>query len=1144
MLSIVKKSLLLFLSFVLVSVSSNGVNILTDSINSGGGVTFPYIESKIFIQNAERTVLFVSRDGCEECIKAAELRCGVLIQKNVSCTIYLLVNNELNLLTLVPVENSNIKGLMRPVNSNYKYVFYIHSSMNDLLENGETLELRSKLNEIESLVNGVNNKPKLIYLVSSDNNVETQYIYLGNGRISKLGGKSSYYAFLYNDHSNKVDSLSRSELRTIEQVRKEFIEVMSKMSEENIVEKRIDELATRIRTLDLIIKDSVGCTRCTRLGSTCNRCPKVVSYEVENVYYNLAKDNANRNISIESRLSKFIEKVSVSSLFVSSEASDRIPNMENSIKIGDIGDTEVQEEISSRLGPNCSDLSEKDIELVEKIIASFGSHFDFELKQDYDEVCIAVSKMNNLEGAKIQDDSHEQTNYSTETCSISLALSLGNFHPELISELGTLSPENESKLIALCSSVLDEESLEVSLPLPYYSISGSFKSPTGGKLNAALLLVKSVSEESVVSSILGENKCSYEDLFNGGWRFEKKLRVWVRGSDNKVPLPIMVRYGITVDGRLAAFSLEEKEIVEYQRGVDVLLTDPSYCGSISSVFSDRCSSPSHIAGIRAATNEFRENALAELEEARKNAELAEHNSKRASRMAAEAIVRYEEAAEDEIRAIELADIATKLRNYHDKKRLFTERAIELATLEGDLTVATEKRAEASLQAAEALRKATEAEAKRREASLSARLAAEKATDKIRNALDIQRQLKIKLREETKLRSAYDSAVVAEERLKLVYAEAQESLEKIIKEEKESSEKYEKEMALLLEEENRLKEFIKDNYTQRKSLMVKLADFNTIISAKYDESISTRITLINKIDLGKEDLKSRKAELDNVLRLSAEKSAELMTISSTIDEYEKILDRLRRPIKKGDDTLVDYDKYNELTVKLDGLKNVFEVITKKLETLSLAQEEMDKTIKAKEKELELLISGLEAIEDRIARFEYLKIKIEEKSKEAAELFAKEAALSEKIQEIERIRKRKTLEIERLAAQQASAKSDISSTLAARGAALGTVRATLKEIEQAKKENEEETKKFRERFVTLSREADESISDLERVKKSVCRAIDEEKKSDDDFLEKSKKAKKLKESELEAAEKYVSSSSSQPPVDPKTPPIPEIKLKRIE
>ncbi|KAH7650236.1 coiled coil [Cryptosporidium bovis] len=1141
---IVRKTLAILFSFALVSVSSNSLEALVGSITTGDGVTFPYIESKILVQNVERTVLFVSSDVCEECIKAAELRCGVLNEMNASCVVYLLVNNELNLLTLVPVEDSKVDGLMRPVNSNYKYVFRVNSSIDSFIAQGETSGLKEKLREIESLVNNANDKPKLIYLVFSENGVETQCVYLGDGRISKLGGRSNYYAFLYSGHSNKVNALSRTELRVIEQARRRFIEMLGELSEESLGEERVKELAARLRTLDLVIKDAEGCSGCGRLGSTCKRCPSVVSFEVEQVYYNLARANSRYSISIESRLSRFTERTSVASLFVASDAADRLPNFDNSIKINGIGDINSQSELSFRLGPNCSDLSEKDLELVEKIIASFSSYFSFGPKQDFDEICIAVSKMSKLENTNKNNDSEEPSTYSIDSCIISMALSLGNFYPEFISEFGTLSPENESKLIDLCSNVLGEESLEISLPLPRYSLSGSFRSPTGGKLNAAVLLLKSVSEEAVVSSILGEGKCSYEDLFNGGWKFERKLRVWTRVTNGKVPIPIMVRFGLTIDGKLAAFSMEERDIIGHQKGVDVLLTDPEYCTSHSSVIGDECTSSSDIDNLRVTTSKFRENALAELEQARKNAELAERNSKRASRIAAEAIVRCEEATEDEVRAIELADIATKLREYHDKKRVFTERAVELANLEERLTVATERRADASLLVADALEKATEAEARRRKASLDARDAAMKATEKIRNALEVQRQLKSKLSEKTKLKSAYDSAVVAEERLKAIYAEAQESLRKIIEEEKEASEKYSREMALLLEEESRLKKLIKESSAQRKSLLVKLADFNAIISAKYDESIITREKLAENIRARRDDLKTRKAELDAVLKLSGEKSTELMTVSSTIDEYEKVLSEMRHLARKNENALVDSSKYNEMTVKLDGLKNVFESLTKRLETLASTQKEMDEIIKTKEKELDILVSGMEAVEDRISRYEYLKVKIEEKSREAAELFAKEAILSEKLLEIERTRKRKTLELEKLAAVQTSAKSDISSTLAARGAALGTVRASLKEIGEARKENEALTKEFRNKFIKSSEEVEESMAELEEMEKLVCSAINEEECKGKDLRKKVESANSLREEELVALSIYDDISSAEEPEPPKTPVIPKYKLEETE
>ncbi|KAH8738561.1 hypothetical protein FG386_000585, partial [Cryptosporidium ryanae] len=87
---IVRKTLAILFSFALVSVSSNSLEALVGSITTGDGVTFPYIESKILVQNVERTVLFVSSDVCEECIKAAELRCGVLNEMNASCVVYLL----------------------------------------------------------------------------------------------------------------------------------------------------------------------------------------------------------------------------------------------------------------------------------------------------------------------------------------------------------------------------------------------------------------------------------------------------------------------------------------------------------------------------------------------------------------------------------------------------------------------------------------------------------------------------------------------------------------------------------------------------------------------------------------------------------------------------------------------------------------------------------------------------------------------------------------------------------------------------------------------------------------------------------------------------------------------------------------------
>lgn len=1123
------RALVLFLSLLVISVSSNNTGTLIKSVTSGDGITFPYIESKILIANIERTVLFVSHDECDECIKAAELRCGVLNKEQSQCVVYLLVRDELNMLSLVPIENSKVQGLMKPTDSAYKYVLNLNFSIESFLAAGEITKLREKLIEIENSIRSLDKKPKLIYLLSNEIGYTAQYVYLGMGRISRLGGKSSYYAYLYKDYpQNKVDSLSNSDLRSIEQARKEFIESRGKMSNDDIEKNKIEELATRFRTLDLFMKDVNGCNRCARLGSACNRCPNIVSTNVENVYYNLAKDNIRYAVSVENRISKYVSKTSVSSLFVVSDVTnDRLPNLKNSMKIGAYNKTEILNRIPSEFGPNCSDLSEEDMSLVEKIVSMFNTYFNMNLKEDHDEICIAVSKMSRQETSRNETDIYEAP-YSIESCSVSLALSLGNFYPEFVSEVEMLSPETESNLIRLCSSVLGKDTLMLDAPLPIYSLKKEhLRSPTGGKLAAAILLMKSKSEETVLSSILGEERCTYEDIFNAGWKFDKRLRIWVRGMEDHVPVPIFVRYGITEDGKLAAFSLEGKDVQEYKKGVNVLLTDPEYCSTYSSVIGESsCAAQYNVDYLRVATTKFRENAMAELESARKNAELAEQKSKDASLLAMRAILSYEHAVNSEIKAMKLAEVATKMKEYHEKKRLDTERAIEIAKLEEDLIVATERRAIAAAAAADALKEATYAGIRRKEAFLKARAAAERASEKIKNALEVQKELKIRLKEEAKLRSSYNSAIAAEERLVTIHSEAKDSLKKIIREEKEAAEKYDKEMTSLLEEERRLKNCIEEYSTQRKNLLLRLGDFNTIINARFDESIEARSKLLEEAKVKREDLQSRKSELDKVLSLSAEKSSELLAVSSTISEYEGVLAGLKLSASiKGEEASSDENKYNELIIKLEGLKAVYEILTNKLVDLDSTQREMDELIKKKENELDILMMNIGAVEDKIARYEYIKTKIEEKSKEAAELFAKEAALSEKLSEIERQRKKKTKELDRLVARQASTKSDISSTLAARSAALGVIRSTIKELEESKRKIEAETVESRKKYVAYSQEAEASMKDLEEMEKLICEALSDEKAKSTDLIRKIKCARSLRNEELEAIDRFKLPKSSE-------------------
>ncbi|KAJ1606634.1 putative myosin [Cryptosporidium canis] len=1133
-------SLLILFLGVLRVVSGLSDSQALEIITSSEGSSFPYREAPLNVGGVQHRILFIPDGSNDECVKAAEVRCKHLEDQGVPCLIYRLISVDLQ--QTGDDASQDESGGILPAGSKYNLTIKVSADLEKITSDEN--EYNKIVPEIEEQIKNSKIDGKFVFLVSRLGG--GKFVYTGNKGISKLERGTTHYAYLYNDKINRnADMLSRSDLRSIEKARQLFIEHMGRLSGENLDRHQTAELAARLRAIESVLNSDGSCKECTELGKSCSHCSNFISSKRHREYYELAKKFRKYDLSIETKISKHTKKGSYASLFVMSNVNDsRIPGFNQSIRIGAMGNVKSSKVVPSNLGVNCQGLNEQDLALVQRMISLFSVYFEHvKLRGDYDELCVAVNQMSKI----VSDRSRKPVSpYSVETCAAATALSLGNFYPSFLSETGGLDPLTENSLVIFCSAVLRQEPLGLVENLsPVYSPSGTLVSPTGGKLDAAILLVKSKSEEAVIASLLEGSKCSLQDIFNAGWKFDKKLRIWVRGHNNRIPLPIMVRYGLTDDGRLAAFSLEGRDAYLYSKGADVLKSDPIYNPTFSSLIGDRCLSPSNVENLKGVSRAYEHETLMELEEAKKNVELAALNSKNASKTAADAVLMYEEAIENEKKAMELARIATEVKNYRDAKLRASKRAEELARLEEKLVEASERRAQAANISAKALLEASEAEAKRREASDRARTAAEKATEHIKTALDIQKQLKLQLKKDAKLTASYESAVVAEDRLRSAHNEAQESLEKIIKNEREITSNFERDMKSLLEEETRLKMCIEEYSNRRVALIKRLEEAKAILTGKVEESKRIRDQLREEAKIKQGEIEAERAELGKISNLMASQSAEATAVSISIKESENILKELELiAIQKEKEAERARQNFIRMGGKIKELRVIYETITTKLVDLSRNQASLEESVKSTERDLNDMLGKISEVENKISEYEKSRIALDNRSKEAADLLEKESILAAKIEEINSRRSSREQELGALLKEQADVKSEISALLVARNSALSLIRKTLADIEEARAASLDKTTEMKSQYKKVSTIAEESMKSVEALKEEVCKALSEEELKSKELREKIKCVNKL-DLEVESARDELSRFSNIPsPVVPMTPNVPKIRCEVIE
>ncbi|KAF7455975.1 coiled coil protein [Cryptosporidium felis] len=1132
--------LLVFCLLAIFNLALGAQKNLLEILSSGDGVGFPYKELELVLGEEKHKLLFIPDGTNEECIKAAEIRCSVLERSGVTCLIYRLISGTFTSPQGLDREGSNIPFYS---GSKYSMVLEVDIRLDEVVSDEE--KYRKFMPAIEKEIERSNINAKFIFFISKFGNPGDKYVYTGNGGISKLEEGVKHYAYLYNDKvTNKIDIQSRADLRSIERARKIFIEALSKVDANTINEEQISELAARLRTIESVLNHDGSCKECKSLNKSCSHCSNFVSTERMQESFKLARKLRKYDVTIETKISRHVNKGTYASLFVRSNVNDdRIPNFSQSIGIGSMGNVRHSVTVPHNLGQNCQGLSEQDTSLVLRMISLFQVYFEnIKLRMDYDELCIAVYQMSRMPSDRSRRD---MSPYSVKTCAISTALTLGNFYPSFISKAGTLDSLTENSLITFCSAVLKQEPLGLVDSLsPVYSPSGNLESPTHGKLNASILLIKSRSEESVMTSLEG-GTCSLQDIFNAGWKFDKKLRIWVRGNGNRIPLPIMVRYGLTDEGKLAAFSLEGRDAVLYSKGADVLKTDPEYTPLYSSLIGDRCLSPSNVDNFKKVSKAYEHETIRELNEAQRNVEYASLNSKMASKAAAEAVIKYQEAIDNEKKAMELARIATEMKNYHDAKLRASQRAEELAKLEQRLVEASKRRAEAANVSAKALLEASEAESRRRDASLKARIAAEKAAEHIKSALEIQKQLKLQLKHSAKLSASYESAVVAEDRLRKAHNEAQESLEKIIANEREITNNYEREMRSLVEEEEKLRISIEEYSNKRITLLNKLDELNKILKGKVEESKRIRDQLREEAKLKERQVEIERGELGKVLNLMDSKSAEVTAVSVSIKESEILLKEMELVAEqKAREAEAAKKSYMEMSNKMKELNLIFETLTTKLHNLSKKQRQLEESVKLAEEDLKLMLRRLVEVEGKIAEYEESRSTLDEKSKEAIDLLAKETALHAKIEEIKNMRQSRKQELDKLLEEQTGLKTDISALLVARSSALGIIRKTLRDIEEARMATQDKTAQMKEEYKKSSQLAEESMRSVEKLKGEVCRALSEEELKSKELQEKIKCVNRM-DLEVKIAEEELNRLTQVPvPEVPPTPCLPKIKCEVIE
>ncbi|KAL7066228.1 hypothetical protein ACR3K2_33300 [Cryptosporidium serpentis] len=1061
---------------------------------SSDGTMFPYREVTVdMVGYVQGTILLLPENFTTESLKAAQLRQKRLVDQNVPCRIYRLVTmpaeqSAIEMIISQSLADSTLTSdnILSPTFTTINVEFDLKRMMVD--EDYRKIYTPKLMEAAESFTN----KFVTVLLISNTSSSSNYYIYLGEGDFAPVKQGASYYAYLFNDSGKEdIDSLSNADLRHIEAARKSFIDARSKMTKEQLTEIEVKELAARLRVLKRRQKAGPKCSKCLDITSgTCEYCATLVTIDESTEIENLSKKNRKYELFFEHRLARHSTGASHASLFVVSKAEDSvIPEFSQSINVGAYGVVGNYRTLPPNLGPHCATLVESDINLVLRMSSVFSTYFEtLSLSRDYDELCLGVHYMSK----KPKVTSNGIATYEVDNCIVSMILALGSFHPEFSTSIGTLNPNVEMSMTSFCSAVLSHEPLGLVENLsPVYSPSGLMMSPSNGKIDVAVLLERSRSEESVIQSMLGGNTCSIEDMVNAGWMYDNKLKLWVRGRNKKVPLPILVRYAVSSDGRLIAIALEGEDVTNYSKGLQVLFTSPKFEHLFSQMIGSRSLNPGDIRDLEKVGVVLEEATLAELREATILANNAAEQSFAASNAATLAMKKYEDAVLAEQKVMEIAQIASKMRQYHDAKSKISQKAAEISKIEEQLRISAENRAKAANESAKALLEAAAAEERRREFAKNAQLAARRATDTVQQALDIQEQLRAQLRNEAKLSAAYEAAVVAEDKLRRALDEAHNLLQGLFDKEKALRERFLSEIEPLIREEERLLKCVEELSQRRIALLDTLAELRSVLEGKLDKSLREKQDVLEEARLKKDLLDNRKLELDKLSNMIKTKSAEAEAVNASLFEAESMLEKLKQDADlKAREAEAARLRLEEMSRKIQELRLLYNDLVLRIDELVGLQNKLEDEIRRVEAELDALNLRLAEIEERLLRLEEARRTYDEKSKEAELLLARELELKQQIEKLNQLRKEKEAELNGLLNEQMKVRTDVSAVLVARSSALEVLQRTLKEIQIAKCTTEEETKAIKNKYECSTLEAQKLLSNVEQWKRDLQGAIEEE------------------------------------------------------
>ncbi|EEA08600.1 uncharacterized protein CMU_028290 [Cryptosporidium muris RN66] len=1059
---------------------------------SSDGTMFPYREVTIDMADYVRsTILLLPEEFTTESLKAAQLRQKKLVDQGVPCRIYRLVTMPADQTAIEMIISQSladsilVNNTLSPIFTTVEVEFDLKRMMVD--EDYRKIYTPRLMEAAESFTN----RFVTVLLMSSTDSGSNYYIYLGEGDFTPVQQGASYYAYLFNDSGKEVDSLSSADLRHIEAARKSFIDARSNMKKEQLTEIEVKELAARLRVLKRRQKAGPKCSKCLDITyEKCEYCATLVTIDEYREIEDLSKKSRKYELFFEHRLARHSSGASHASLFVVSKAEDSIiPEFSQSINVGAYGVVNNYRPLPLNLGPHCAALVESDINLVLRMSSVFPTYFEtLSLSRDYDELCLGVHYMSK----KPKVTSSGIATYEIENCIVSMILALGSFHPEFSTPIGTLNPNVEMSMTSFCSAVLSHEPLGLVENLsPVYSPSGVIMSPSNGKIDVAVLLERSRSEESVIQSMLGSNTCSIEDMVSAGWMYDNKLKLWVRGRNKKVPLPILVRYAVSSDGRLIAIALEGEDVTNYSKGLQVLFTSPKFEHLFSQVIGSKCLNPGDIKDLEKVGVVLEEITLAELREATILANNAAEQSFAASNAATLAMKKYEDAVLAEERVMEVAQMASKIREYHDAKSKISQKAAEIAKIEEQLRIAAENRAKAANESAKALLEATAAEERRREFAKNAQLAARRATDTVQQALNIQKQLRGQLKSEAKLSAAYEAAVVAEDKLRKALDEAHNLLQGLFDKEKALRERFLGEIDPLIKEEERLLKCVEEFSQRRIALLDNLTELRNILQGKLDKSLREKQDVLEEARLKKDLLDNRKFELGKLSNMIRTKSAEAEAVNASLFEAELMLEKLKQDADmKAREAEAARLRLEEMSKKIQELRLLYNDLLLRINELVSLQSNLEDEIRKVETELDALSLKLAEIEERLLRLEEARQAHDEKSKEAELLLARELELKRQIEELNKLRKEKEVELSGLLDEQLKVRTDVSAVLVARSSALEVLQRTLKEIQIAKCTTEEETKVIKDQYECSALEAQKLLSNVEKWKRDLQDAIEEE------------------------------------------------------